>query len=264
MKFLDNGLVHDQDTSLMMRSAWEGTTRKLVNISLSNAAYARIKAMIAEHRFLPGSRLNVEELARNLGASRTPIWEAVRKLEQEGLLRSVPNRGVFLVELTRKAAIELYSVREVLEGMAARLAVAQITEKSLQKMERSLRKQEAIVQQSDLVAYSREDFCFHELIYAASGNAFLQEILEGIAHKARPIGMQITPILFELLSDHRNIVSALRQRDPVRAETAFREHIGRMLALFAPAENKQSSNVRAIGECDPNVFDTFAAQRELN
>src|SRR5208337_2838484 len=147
-----------------------GTTRKLVNISLSSAAYARIKAMIAEHRFLPGSRLNVEELARKLGASRTPIWEAVRKLEQEGLLRSIPNRGVFLVELTRKAAIELYTVREVLEGMAAKLAVSQITEKSLQKMERSLRKQEAIVRQSDLVAYSLEDFHFHGLMYAASGN----------------------------------------------------------------------------------------------
>jgi len=127
-----------------------------------------------------------------------------------------------------------------------------------------LRKQEAIVQQSDLVAYSREDFYFHELMYAASGNAFLQEMLEGIAHKARPIGMQITPILFELLSDHRNIVSALRQRDPVRAETAFREHIGRMIALFTPADDKESSNVRASGECNPNVFDTFAAQRELN
>jgi DNA-binding GntR family transcriptional regulator len=197
--------------------------------------------MIAEHRFLPGSRLNVEELVRTLGASRTPIWEAVRRLEQEGLLRSIPNRGVFLVELTNKAAIELYTVRDVLESMAVRLAVSQITEKTLQKMERSLQKQEAIVQRSDLVAYSREDFFFHGLIYAASGNVFLQELLEGIAHKARPIGMQITPILFELLRDHRNIVLALRQRDPIRAQSASREHIERMLSLFIPEEEKSSA-----------------------
>jgi GntR family transcriptional repressor for pyruvate dehydrogenase complex len=108
-------------------------------------------------------------------------------------------------------------------------------------MERSLQKQEAIVQRSDLVAYSREDFFFHGLIYAASGNVFLQELLEGIAHKARPIGMQITPILFELLRDHRNIVLALRQRDPIRAQSASREHIERMLSLFIPEEEKSSA-----------------------
>jgi DNA-binding GntR family transcriptional regulator len=111
--------------------------------------------MIAEHRFLSGSRLNVEELARKLGASRTPIWEAVRKLEQEGLLRSIPNRGVFLMELTPKAAIELYTVRVVLEGMAAKLAISRITNQTLAKMEQSLERQAAIVNKADLLAYSR-------------------------------------------------------------------------------------------------------------
>ena len=196
--------------------------------------------MIAEHRFLSGSRLNVEELARKLGASRTPIWEAVRKLEQEGLLRSIPNRGVFLMELTHKAAIELYTVRVVLEGLAARLAISRITEQTLAKLEQSLQRQAAIVQKADLLAYSREDFYFHKLIYTASGNSFLQEILEGIEHKARPIGMQITSILSELLNDHRNLVSALRARDATRAEMTFREHNERMLALFTSIGEKQS------------------------
>jgi DNA-binding GntR family transcriptional regulator len=88
-------------------------------------------------------------------------------------------------------------------------------------------------------------------MYAASGNTFLQENLEGIAHKARPIGMQITPILSELLSDHRSIVSALRQRDPIRAETASREHIRRMLALFTPAEKDESAITHGNGEYGP-------------
>lgn len=247
MKFLDAGaaLLSDvvrERTKPFERSAEHGAaTKKLASISLSGAAYARIKAMIAEHRFLPGSRLNVEELSRELGASRTPIWEAVRKLEQEGLLQSIPNRGVFLVELTRKAAVELYTVREVLEGMAAGLAVTRITEKTLDKMERSLRKQKGIVERGDLVAYSREDFYFHALVYAASGNAFLQEMLEGIKNKARPIGMQITPILAELLTDHRKIVSALRQRDALQAETAFREHNRRVLKLLASSEKKSAA-----------------------
>ena len=96
---------------------------KLVPVNLSERAYFRIKKMISELRFSPGSRLNVEQLARDLGTSHTPVWEAVRRLEQEGLVKNIPNRGVFLVELTRETAIDLYTVREVLEGMAARLSV---------------------------------------------------------------------------------------------------------------------------------------------
>jgi DNA-binding GntR family transcriptional regulator len=202
---------------------------KLVPVNLSERAYFKIKKMISDYRFSPGSRLNVEQLARDLGTSRTPVWEAVRRLEQEGLVKNIPNRGVFLVELTRQAAIELYTVREVLEGMAARLAVQRISDKTLEKMERMLREQEKIVAEEDLVAYSNSDFDFHACIYAACGNAILREMLESIKQKARPIAMRITPILTELFNDHQMIVRALRLRDPLLAEVAFREHNQRVL-----------------------------------
>jgi len=202
---------------------------KLVPVSLSERAYSNIKKMITEYRFSPGSRLNVERLARDLGTSRTPVWEAVRRLEQEGLVKNIPNRGVFLVELTRQAAIELYTVREVLEGMAARLAVERISDKTLEKMEKLLKAQEKIVAEQDLVAYSKSDFDFHACIYAACGNAILREMLESIKEKVRPIAMQITPILTELFHDHHLIVRALRLRDPLLAEVAFREHNRRVL-----------------------------------
>ena len=202
---------------------------KLVPVNLSERAYVRIKKMISDYRFSPGSRLNVEQLARDLGTSRTPVWEAVRRLEQEGLVKNIPNRGVFLVELTREIAIELYTVREVLEGMAARLAVQRISDKSLEKMEKLLRSQEKIVAEEDLVAYSQSDFEFHACIYAACGNSILREMLESIKEKARPIAMHITPILTDLFNDHQMIVRALRLRDPLLAEVAFREHNQRVL-----------------------------------
>ena len=203
---------------------------KLVPVNLSERSYFRIKKMISDLRFSPGSRLNVELLARDLGTSRTPVWEAVRRLEQEGLVRNIPNRGVFIVELTRETAIELYTVREVLEGMAARLAVERISSKALEKMERLLRAQEKIVAEEDLVAYSKSDFEFHACIYAACGNSILREMLESIKQKARPIAMQITPILTELFNDHQMIVRALRLRDPLLAEVAFRDHNQRVLS----------------------------------
>ncbi|MGE5247762.1 MAG: GntR family transcriptional regulator [Verrucomicrobiota bacterium] len=205
---------------------------RLVSINLSELAYARIKKMIAEHRFSPGARINVEELTRRFGASRTPIWEAIRRLEQEGLVRNVPNRGVFLVELTREAAVELYAVREVLEGMAARLAVRGVTGRMLERMEESLREQEKVTASESLVGFSRADFVFHSVVYAACGNAVLKEMLEIIKNRARPLAMQITPILPELLEDHREIVRALRLRDPDLAEAAFRNHNRRVLALL--------------------------------
>jgi DNA-binding GntR family transcriptional regulator len=202
---------------------------KLVPVNLSERAYVKIKKMISDYRFSPGSRLNVEQLARDLGTSRTPVWEAVRRLEQEGLVKNIPNRGVFLVELTREVAIELYTVREVLEGMAARLAVQRISDKALERMETLLRAQEKIVAEEDLVSYSKSDFEFHASIYAACGNAILREMLESIKQKARPIAMHITPILTELFHDHKMIVHALRLRDPLLAEVAFREHNQRVL-----------------------------------
>jgi DNA-binding GntR family transcriptional regulator len=214
---------------------------KLVSVNLSELAYSRIKKMIAEHRFSPGARINVEELTRKFGASRTPIWEAIRRLEQEGLVRNVPNRGVFLVELTREAAVELYTVREVLEGMAARLAVRRITGRMVDRMEESLREQEKVVAEDNLVGYSRSDFVFHSVVYAACGNTVLKEMLESIKNKARPLAMQITPILPELLEDHREIVRALRLRDPDLAEAAFRSHNRRVLALLLP-EPESSKN----------------------
>ncbi len=207
---------------------------KLVSINLSELSYARIKKMIAEHRFSPGARINVEELTRKFGASRTPIWEAIRRLEQEGLVRNVPNRGVFLVELTREAAVELYAVREALEGMAARLAVQRITGRMLARMEESLREQEKAVAEDSLVGFSRADFVFHSVVYAACGNTVLKEMLESIKNKARPLAMQITPILPELLEDHREIVRGLSLRDPDLAEAAFRDHNRRVLALLLP------------------------------
>jgi DNA-binding GntR family transcriptional regulator len=202
---------------------------KLVPVNLSERAYFQIKKMISDLRFSPGSRLNVEQLARDLGTSRTPIWEAVRRLEQEGLAKNIPNRGVFLVELTHETAIELYTVREVLEGMAARLAVERISDKALEKMEKQLQEQEKFVAEEDLVAYSKSDFDFHAFIYAACGNAILREMLESIKEKVRPFKMRITPILTELFNDHQMIVRALRMRDPLLAEMAFREHNQRVL-----------------------------------
>ena len=156
---------------------------------LSNKVYTIIKEMIANHRFEPGARMNVEKLSKEFGISRTPVWEAVRRLEQEGLLENIPNRGVFMAVITPQMALALYEVREVLEGMAARLAATRISEKNLAKMESYLLDQGPIVKAGDLIAYSRSDFEFHAIIYEASGNPVLEESLQTIKNKMRPFSV---------------------------------------------------------------------------
>ena len=88
---------------------------KLRREKLSNQIYAVLKEMIADYRFQPGARLpHLRSISRELDVSRTPVWEAVRRLEQEGLVEDIHNRGVFMSSLTAEKALDLYAVREVL------------------------------------------------------------------------------------------------------------------------------------------------------
>jgi len=191
---------------------------------LSSQVYHAIKEMIANYRFSPGSRLNVEELSKEFGVSRTPIWEAIRRLEQEGLVNKIPNRGVFMAEMTLPMALQLYQVREVLEGLAGKLAVENIDDKKLKKMEKCLEDLGKVIEQEDTIGYSKLDFTFHALIYEASGNPFLQEILESIKNKMRPLVPLNKALLDRGYREHKKVLEALRSKDPKKAEKALHQH----------------------------------------
>lgn len=202
---------------------------KIQKMNLSDQVYSILKEMIANYRFVPGSYLNIERLTRDLGVSRTPVWEAIRRLEQEGFVKIEPKKGVLISELTPETAIELYTVRELLEGLAVRLAVERIDEDTLDKMARCLKEQEKVIEEKDLIGYSRIDFEFHSFIYNSCNNKVLQEMLGNIKNKSRPIAMLITPILPRLYHDHVEIFEALKQRDGEKAEKAIRDHCRNML-----------------------------------
>ncbi|MFH1060041.1 MAG: GntR family transcriptional regulator [Pseudomonadota bacterium] len=191
---------------------------------LGDLAYQVIREMIAEHRFQPGARINVEELRKELGVSRTPVWEAINKLEQEGLVKNIPSRGVYMVELTLQDTLYLYQVREVLESMAAREASVRMDEETLARMAANLKMQETAVAARDLRAYTRLDYEFHAAVYGASGNPYLQETLQVIKNKMRPLGLSIHPLLEELYSHHLELFAALKSRDPDASEKAFKTH----------------------------------------
>lgn len=209
----------------------------IVKEKLSNKVYTLIKEMIANHRFEPGARINVEQLTKEFGVSRTPVWEAIGRLEQEGLVENIPNRGVFMASLTAEMALWLYEVREVLEGMAARLAAKRMGPETLEKMESYLVQQASIVETGDLIAYSRSDFEFHATIYEASGNPVLQESLETIKNKMRPLSVRVKPALTLLYRDHQLIFESLQNMDPEKSETYMRIHNQRVISLIKEKMN---------------------------
>lgn len=217
---------------------------------LGDLAYQVIRDMIAEHRFQPGARINVEELRKELGVSRTPVWEAITKLEQEGLVRNIPSRGVYMVELTLQDTLHLYQVREVLESLAAREAAARIDDATLERMAGNLKLQEVAVAQRDLRAYTRLDYEFHAAVYGASGNPYLEETLQVIKNKMRPLGVSIHLILDELYSHHLELFAALKARDHQASEKAFKTHnkfiVEYIIREMEEAEGKQAQAGPAV------------------
>ena len=205
---------------------------RVVRTNLNAQVYDILKEMIADQRFAPGSSLNVERLTQELGVSRTPIWEAIRKLEQEGIVAHKPHKGVRLVELTRQMALELYEVRENLETMAARFGAVRATPEIIARMEKILAEQKLIVNRQDDVAYSRSDHDFHLLIYEACGNKLLKEILEGLRYKALPLAFKLSPHYSEFLAFHKDILAAFRKHESKAAEKAMQRHNRRMLEII--------------------------------
>lgn len=202
--------------------------KKLKQLTLKTQAENTLREMIASYRFTPGKWINVESLAKELEVSRTPIWQALKNLEKEGLVTHTPKQGFRMAQMTLEMAHDLYTVRGLMEGMASRLAVGKISSGVLKRLDLLLKKQLPIVQNQDVVEYSKSDFEFHALIYDSCGNWLLKELLENIKHRSRPFVCDIRSIMPKLYEDHINVVEAFRNQDRVQAERVMRTHNKRM------------------------------------
>ena len=210
--------------------------KKLERLPLKDQAEEALREMIRSYRFAPGKWINVERLAKDLGVSRTPVWQALKVLESEGLVNHVPKQGIRMASMTLDMAHDLYQVRGLLEGLASKLTAEKIDRKTILRFESILEKQKKIVQQEDVLAYSNSDFDFHGIMYDSCGNWLLRELLENIKARSRPFVCDITPILHDLFEDHIKLVDCFKQHDPGCAEKVIHKHNERMRSLID--ENK--------------------------
>lgn len=202
--------------------------KNLRRLTLREQAEDALREMIGSYRFTPGKWINVERLAKDLGVSRTPVWQALKNLEREGFVMHDPRRGMRMVQMTLEMAHDLYTVRGQLEGLAAPLAAEKISDKAIGRLEALVKQQRQIVKDKDVVDYSKTDFEFHGIIYESCGNWLLSELLENIKARSRPLVCDITPILPNLYQDHIEVVAAFRDQDSPRAKKVMRRHNARM------------------------------------
>lgn len=207
----------------------------------------KVREGIRGGRYQPGERIRENELADWLNVSRTPVREALRRLESEGLLTFVSWRGVVVTELDRTQVGELYAMREILEGAAARLAARHISDVELDVLDQLLSAADTVTDDPAELADLNQQF--HETIQAAAHNRYLTESLE--QHRNALALLRGTTYAVEeraqqAAREHRAIVKAIRERDPDRAETAARKHIAAAqrvrLKLILDAERKERSS----------------------
>ncbi|MBP6899949.1 MAG: GntR family transcriptional regulator [Burkholderiaceae bacterium] len=223
-------------------SAAEPAADADADLPRGEVAYRHIRAAITDGRLKPGDRLREVELAEQIGLSRTPIREALGRLSAEGLVVNDPVRGVAVAELDYNMVTELYYMREVLEGTAARLAAQHASEVELSILDDLCQQYAAAVgDEAALTACNRR---FHETLYHCSHNRYLLNMVTVLHDALSLLGSSSTlgdPRRgAETLREHREVVEAIRQRDADGAERALRAHIRnaqkvRMQKLLAAA-----------------------------
>jgi len=197
-------------------------------LSLGNQAYQELKRFIVERQIPPGGKLNEGELANALGISRTPVREAINRLEKEGLVEIFPQRGAFVVQFSEKDIFELFLIRENLEGLAAYLAAGNISEPALSRLEECLQGFEEPFGEKDTRRYAREDFKFHQTIVMLSDARRLINLVSALHDHIRIYRLTTVGVSGRVkasLAEHRHILEALRRKEPEEAERRMREHI---------------------------------------
>lgn len=186
-------------------------------------AYQEIKHRILTGAFPANHRLREIEVSQALGLGRTPVREALKRLEDERLLTHEPRRGLVVTSLDRKSVSELYAMREILEAAAAEFAARHATEAEILNMEAILQEQDQ--PGADAVALN---LAFHEAIYGAAHNQFLIKSLQSLTETTYLLGrstLSTDQRAAQAVQEHRQILAAIARHDPVEAAAAARHHI---------------------------------------
>lgn len=198
-------------------------------VTSADKTFVLLRQAIVEGDFASGSKLNEAELSTMYSVSRAVIREAINRLETCHLVERKPNVGARIVSLSAEGLIELYQVREALEGMAARLAAKNMTDDEISDLKELLNSHLKTVSTGETYYQEAGDLDFHYRVILGSKNSHLISMLiDGLYHLVRMYRVQLGmagPRVTTAFDEHRNIVNAIANRDEELAEILMRRHI---------------------------------------
>ncbi len=208
--------------------------------TLTTRAYDSIKEYILEGRLDENHRLTEEALANQLGISKSPIREALNRLESEGFIRIAPRRGAYLRQFSPEEMEQLYDLREALEVHVAR--TAHVTPALLNELDKSVKRSRALLKVNDKPKYIEEDVRFHALLADATNNRELCRMLQNVQNRIWLSRRKTYDLSSSIAPDfHQAIVDALRKSDREEAQSAMRRHISnvrqRLVAFLADQQS---------------------------
>ena len=212
---------------------------------LRELVFENIRQAIVKGIFAPGERLMEIQLADDLGVSRTPVREAIRKLELEGFVVMIPRRGTYVANLSIKDINDVYEIRISLDVLAAGLAAERIEPEELEELNRLLLEISEAARTGPMDKIVRLDTAFHDVLYKASRNDRLRNIINNLREQItgiRGTSMRYPGRLADTLEEHRALVDSIAARDSERAQAAARIHLenAEHTLLKAMAEEQQA------------------------
>lgn len=202
---------------------------------LSYKIYERLKEMILTNKLFPGEKILQENLAQQLGVSRTPLLKALQMLEHELLVESIPRRGMFVKKMSMREILDAFDCRDGIESMAAGVAAEKITDEQVQLLKNLFNPFKNNLDNVDMNAYKYADQKFHKMIVKISDNKILTrlEMFNNIMIITYQEGLVRPP--YETLPEHFDIIEALEKRDRENARQNMRLHIQKSRELIAKA-----------------------------
>jgi DNA-binding GntR family transcriptional regulator len=216
---------------------------------LSEIIYEDLKHKIQRGAISVEERLQEDNLTKNYATSRTPIRDALRKLEQENIIEKLPYGGYQVKELTMDAVEEVFGIRGVLEGYAAVLATQRATEAEIKEMDDILAKSEKALREDDYETFIESNTEFHAKLYSASRSEHLQKLLRNLTdyfYRYRKIIDRTRSHLKDSHRGHKKMMEKMKERDESAVEAVVREHIRQALRTFQKVRTKDPGSSEGV------------------
>jgi len=213
---------------LYAKSINDNKSLKIEHTNLAEKVYHRMIDAVLKGTFSAGERLVCNDIAKHFGVSRTPVREALVRLEKEGFIHSVPRSGTYVNSFTAGELKEIYEIREVLEGVAARMAAISPDSDLLEKMRQACEDYKLGIEQKNVNLCVESDLLFHKLLVKASDSKRLAGMLEGFHIQSISIakrGASYWTYAPTYLDEHCSVLDLISQRKGRLAEKKIREHI---------------------------------------